>query len=270
MLHHFMTAELVRQRQAALAAEARTARLVRQVQPGARTDPEGGGPGAATGDPARSTLCGTWTIDPAHSVVSFARGTLRRSTITARRHGLGVVHLDELPPVGVIGFQQRSGLPVLTMVLDAAGPETGAGDLNAVLGGPDAGAARQRWWTLHSQSLEILPGGVWRVMATLTAHRTLGLVELRLEVDPERRHRDWLVLRGRGALDRRAFATGTRPWSLDPTIRLELAVHARRVETVRGAVSGMSAPEQDRVSAQLDARPVPTTAGRRHDEQHPV
>lgn len=40
------------------------------------------------------------------------------------------------------------------------------------------------WWTLHSQSLEILAGGAWRVMATLTTHQTLGLVELRLAVDP--------------------------------------------------------------------------------------
>jgi hypothetical protein len=68
-------------------------------------------------------------------------------------------------------------------------------------------------------------------MATLTAHSTPGLVELRLEVDPELSRRDWLVLRGRGVLDRRAFAIGKRVSSFDPTIRLDLAVHARRVET---------------------------------------
>jgi hypothetical protein len=101
-----------------------------------------------------------------------------------------------------------------------------------MLNGPDVGAVRQRrWWTLHSQSLEILPSGAWRVMATLTAHGTQGLVELCLEVDPEQSRPGWLVLRGRGVLDRRALATGKRASSLDPTIRLEVAIHARRVET---------------------------------------
>jgi hypothetical protein len=145
---------------------------------------------------------------------------------------LGVIHLDELPPVGTIRFQQPSGHPILTMVFDPASLQTGDADLNAMLGGPDMGAVRrQRWWTLDSQSLEILPSGAWRVMATLTAHSTPGRVELGLEVDPKASGRDWLVLRGRGVLDRRAFATGKWASSFDPTIRLELAVHARRVET---------------------------------------
>jgi hypothetical protein len=68
-------------------------------------------------------------------------------------------------------------------------------------------------------------------MATLTTHRALGLVELRLAVDPEHSRGDWLVLRGRGVLDGRAFATGKRAWSFDPTIRLELTVHAKRTES---------------------------------------
>ena len=42
MLHPFMTAELVRQRRAALDAEARNQRLIRQLPPRARTDPERG------------------------------------------------------------------------------------------------------------------------------------------------------------------------------------------------------------------------------------
>jgi hypothetical protein len=42
MPHPFMTAELVRQRRAALDAESRNQRLVRQLQPRARTDPERG------------------------------------------------------------------------------------------------------------------------------------------------------------------------------------------------------------------------------------
>jgi hypothetical protein len=42
MLHPFMTAELVRQRRAALDAESRNKRLVRQLPPQARADPERG------------------------------------------------------------------------------------------------------------------------------------------------------------------------------------------------------------------------------------
>jgi hypothetical protein len=42
MLHPHMTAELVRQRRAALDAEAGNQRLIRQLQPTARTDPERG------------------------------------------------------------------------------------------------------------------------------------------------------------------------------------------------------------------------------------
>jgi hypothetical protein len=42
MLHPHMTAELVRQRRAALEAQARNQRLVRHLQPRARTDPERG------------------------------------------------------------------------------------------------------------------------------------------------------------------------------------------------------------------------------------
>jgi hypothetical protein len=173
-------------------------------------------PGATT-DRSPSDPYGTWTIDPATSTVCFAWRTLRLWTVTDRRQCLGVIHLDELPPVGVIRFRQPSGLPVLTMASDPASLETGEAD------------QRQRWWTLHSQSLEILPGGAWRVMATLTAHRTPRLVELLLEADPKAGGRDRLVLRGRSVLDRRAFAAGKRPSSLDPTIRLELAIHARRV-----------------------------------------
>ena len=42
MPHPFMTAELVRQRRAALDAEARNQRVVRQLQPRARANPERG------------------------------------------------------------------------------------------------------------------------------------------------------------------------------------------------------------------------------------
>lgn len=42
MLHPFMTAELVRQRRAALDAESRNKRLVRHLLPQARADPKSG------------------------------------------------------------------------------------------------------------------------------------------------------------------------------------------------------------------------------------
>jgi hypothetical protein len=170
-------------------------------------------------DRSPADLRGTWTIDPAISAGSFAWHTLGLWTITGRRHCVGVIHLNALPAVGVVCFQQPSGLPVLTMALAPAGPEPGDAD------------RQQQWWRLHSQSLEILPGGVWRVMATLTTHQTLGLVELRLAVDPEPSRRDWLVLRGRGVLERRFFPTSRPAWSFGPMPRLELAVHARRRES---------------------------------------
>jgi hypothetical protein len=42
MLHPFTTEELVRQRRAALDAESRNQRLIRQLQPRARAEPESG------------------------------------------------------------------------------------------------------------------------------------------------------------------------------------------------------------------------------------
>jgi polyisoprenoid-binding protein YceI len=172
---------------------------------------------------------GTWTIDPADSTVSVAWAKLRLWTITGRLHGMGVIHLDGLPPVGVVRFEQPSGLPVLTMALDPASVETQDADLDAMLRGPNYfDALRHRWWTLHSQSLEVLPTGTWRVMATLTARGTAALVELHLEVDPGASGPDALVLRGRGVLDRRAFGIGRQAWSFDPQIQLDLAVRANR------------------------------------------
>jgi polyisoprenoid-binding protein YceI len=153
-------------------------------------------------------------------------------TSTGRLHGLGVIHLDELPPVGVIRFQQPSGLPVLTMALEPASVQTGAADLDVMPCGPNVSDVMgPRWWTLRSESLEILPTGTWRVMATLTARGISGLVELRFEVDPRASRGDWLVLRGRGVLDRRAFGMGKRAWIFGSRIQLDLAVHATRVET---------------------------------------
>ena len=183
-------------------------------------------PGTTT-NRSHADLRGTWTIDPATSIVSFARRTLRLWTVTGRRHCLGVIHLDALPPAGVIRFQQPSDLPFLTMASDPASLETRDADW-------------RQPWALHSQSLELLPSGAWRVMATLTTHQTLGLVELRLEVDPKASGHDGLVLRGQGVLARRAFTIGKWASGLDPTIRLELAVRARRLATHSGA--GMGSP----------------------------
>jgi polyisoprenoid-binding protein YceI len=172
---------------------------------------------------------GTWTIDPADSTVSVAWPKLRRWMITGRLHGLGVIHLDGLPSVGVVRFEQPSGLPILTMALDPASVEVQDADLDAMLRGPDYfDAVRHRWWTLRSESLEVLPTGTWRVMATLTARGTAALVELHLEIDPGASSHDRLVLRGRGVLDRRAFGIGRQAWSLGPQIRLDLAVRANR------------------------------------------
>jgi polyisoprenoid-binding protein YceI len=188
----------------------------------------------ATSEPALTAIdrprrlpTGTWTIDPADSSVTFAWRKFRLWTITGRLPCLGVIHLDDLPPVGVIRFQQPSGLPVLTMVLDPASLETQHARLDTMLRGPGAvDVLRHRWWTLRSESLEVLPGGTWRVMATLTANGTQGLVELRLEVDPEASGHDWLALSGRGVLDRRAFGMGKRASILGPTIQLDLTVRA--------------------------------------------
>jgi polyisoprenoid-binding protein YceI len=172
---------------------------------------------------------GTWTIDPADSTVSVAWPKLRRWTIAGRLHGMGVIHLDGLPPVGVVRFQQPSGLPVLTMALDPASVETQDTDLDAMLRGPDYfDAVRHRWWTLRSESLEVLPTGTWRVMATLTARGTAALVELRFAVIAGASGPDGLVLRGQGVLDRRAFGIGRQAWSFDPQIQLDLAVRANR------------------------------------------
>jgi quercetin dioxygenase-like cupin family protein len=124
-----------------------------------KTLPERSQAALAAIDRSPPSLVGTWTIDPSDSGVSFAWRTPRRGVVTGRLHCWGVVHLDDLPPVGVIQFEQPSGLPVLTMALDPASVE-----LTDVMG--------HRWWTLRSESLEVLAAGTWRVMATLIANGT--------------------------------------------------------------------------------------------------
>ena len=116
------------------------------------------------------------------------------------------------------------------MALDPASVDTGDAKLDTLLCGPDAFDVKgHRWWTLRSESLEILPTGSWRVMATLTARGTLALVELRFEVDPEASNDDRLTLRGRGVLDRRTFGIGKPPSTRSPWVRLDLELRATRV-----------------------------------------
>ena len=96
---------------------------------------------------------GTWTIDLANSRAALTWGKLRPATVTGRLHCLGVIHLDDLPPVGIIQFRQPSGLPVLTTALDPASVDTGDANLDTLLGGPDAfDVTRHRWWTCTSRS----------------------------------------------------------------------------------------------------------------------
>jgi polyisoprenoid-binding protein YceI len=117
------------------------------------------------------------------------------------------------------------------MALDPAS-EAGKIGLDTMLCGPDVSDVRRhRWWTLRSESFEVLPDGTWRVTATLTANGTPGLVELRFEVDAEANDRDGLLLTGRGVLDRRAFGKDKASSILISQVRLDLAVRARRVAT---------------------------------------
>lgn len=173
---------------------------------------------------------GTWTIDPADSSVSFTWRTLRLWTRTGRLRGLGLIHLDELPPVGAIRFQQPSGLPVLTMALEPASVKTQAADLDATGAGPDdlrptvVDAAQRK------------PGG--------PAHRHLAghgdphqrPGQLRPgraapEVDQPASRRQLLVLTGKGTLDRQAVGVGRRAPIVGPRIQLDLAMHATRMGT---------------------------------------
>jgi polyisoprenoid-binding protein YceI len=162
--------------------------------------------------------------------VSLSWRSRRRRAVTGRLRCLGVIHLDAFPAVGVTRFEQPSDLPVLTIALDLAGVEAHDADLDARLRSPGTVDPRQhRWWTLRSESLEILPTGAWRVMAMLTANGNPGLVELRLETDLAASGPDWLVLRGHGLLDRRAFGIGRPDPTSSPQIRLDLSMRARRV-----------------------------------------
>ena len=183
----------------------------------------------ATGRAAPRPL-GSWMIDPSHSSVSLTWRKHRLWTITGRLHCFGIFRLDALPPVGVVQFEQPSGLPVLTMALDPASVETGDGDLDRRLRSPEVlDVQRHRWWTLRSEGLEVMPRGAWQVMVTLTINGTSSLIGLRLELDPKASSADWLVLRGHGVLDRRAFGIGSPASTFSSQIRLDLVVRARRV-----------------------------------------
>jgi polyisoprenoid-binding protein YceI len=208
-------------------------------------------------DRAHPGPIGTWTIDPAHSSVIFAWRKLRLWTITGRLHCRGIIHLDDLPPVGVIRFQQSSGLPVLTIALDPASVEAKDADTHAMPCGPDVvDVLRHRRWTLRSESLEILPTGTWRIMATLTANGTERLVELHLAVDPKASNRDRLVLRGRKVPDRRASGIDKRAWLFDPEIQFDLATPAAYSPADEHATDPMDASLSRRDGAWLTHRPA--------------
>ena len=105
-----------------------------------------------------SSPTGTWTIDPAHSGVSLTWPTHRLGPSTARRRCFGVIHLDALPPVGVVRFEQRSGLPVLTLALDAESGDPQDTDVDAM---PAASAGRSRHALLGSGSTYRCAPEVW-------------------------------------------------------------------------------------------------------------
>jgi polyisoprenoid-binding protein YceI len=181
----------------------------------------------STGQPG-SIFSGTWTIDPANSVISLEwREPVR--TITGRLRGLGVIHVDELPLEGSTRFQQPSGLPVLTMTLDPASVETQDPGLNAMLRGADYfDAKRHPLWTLRSESLEISPDGTWHVVATLTIRGFSSAIGLHFDVDYEASSVDGLVMRGQGVLDRQTAGIGKHTPMLGADIHLNLAILARR------------------------------------------
>jgi hypothetical protein len=151
------------------------------------------------------------------------------------------------------------------MALDSASVETRDADLDARLRSPEGfDVRRHRWWTLRSESLEVLPSGTWRVMASLTDNGTHALMELRFEIDPEASGHDWLVLRGRGVLDRRAFGMGKRASFLGPTTQLDLTARARQVET-----SDTESQDQEKVTC-TTSMPAESAAGRPNEGGWPA
>ena len=118
--------------------------------------------------------------------------------------------------------------------------------------------------TLRRESLEILPTGTWRVMATLTAPGTSGLVELHFEIDSKASRPDRLVLHGREVLDRPAFGIGKRTWIFGPEIQLELAVHATRVATR----TSIERYEKDLHQQHAALRPAQLLAAQRTTQRH--
>jgi hypothetical protein len=131
------------------------------------------------------------------------------------------------PPVHLLSMQSSATGDRINRVW--ASVETGA-DLDAMLGDPDAVDVKgPRWWMLRSESLEILPTGTWRVMATLTpGHRRPGRAALRdrPQGEPPQPASDERT----GGAGSTAFGTGKRAWIFGPKIQLDLAVHATRVE----------------------------------------
>ena len=179
----------------------------------------GSEPAGSTTNRSHPLPTGTWTIHPANSIVSVAWRTLRLWTIAGCTAWRVSLHLDELPPLGVICsshrlFQQPSGLPSYDGVGSSQRedprrrPDAMLGDLDVVdVMGPVVDAPQPK------------PGDpAHRNLAGHgDPHRrgTAGLVELRFEVDP-RSSRDVLVLRGRGCWIDGPSASASGPGSSAP------------------------------------------------------
>jgi hypothetical protein len=78
MPHPFMTEELVRQRRAGLHAESRNERLVRQLRPRVRADPEGG----------RFAITARTFARQLRALVARTRGQAARRWVMRRAPGL--------------------------------------------------------------------------------------------------------------------------------------------------------------------------------------
>ena len=133
--------------------------------------------------------------------------------------------------MGLLGHHGVAVITRATKVVDVMGP---------------------RWWTLHSQSLEILPTGTWRSWrpSPPEARQAWSSCASRSTRSPAATC--WCC--EDGVLDRRALAIGKRAWILGPGIQLELAVYATQVET-RSRPTGPCFPRR----SPCTASPFPPT-----------
>jgi hypothetical protein len=91
-------------------------------------------PAVAAIDQPHPSLTGTWTIDPAESSASLTWRNLRLLTMTARLHCVGVVHLDEPPPVSADFHATGSAQGLGEVVAQGAVAPPGDGGLGGEAG----------------------------------------------------------------------------------------------------------------------------------------